>query len=210
MSLKDQLNQCSVDFESKQPDMAKVFCQFINELEDSGLIYNILKEGDAVPDFTLVNISGDEVSLEQLLAKQKLIITFYRGGWCPYCSLELQAWQGVYSQLIEKDTELVAISPEKPESSSMSGSQKNLSFETLYDKGNSLARKFGLVFEVKPNVTKLYESLGIDLVALNGDQNHELPIPATYIIGRDKKILDAFIDVDYRNRKDPEEILELL
>jgi peroxiredoxin len=150
MSLKDQLNQCSVDFESKQPDMAKVFCQFINELEDSGLIYDILKEGDAVPDFTLANISGDEVSLEQLLTKQKLIITFYRGGWCPYCNLELLAWQGVYDKLLEKNTEFVAISPEKAESMSLSGLSKDLTFETLYDKDNVVARKLGLVFEVNP------------------------------------------------------------
>ena len=114
MSLKDQLDQCSVDFESKQPDMAKVFCRFISELEDSGMINNVLKESDVIPDFTLSNIDGKEVSLKQLLQKEKLIITFYRGGWCPYCSLELQAWQSVYEQLIEKNTELVAIPRKNP------------------------------------------------------------------------------------------------
>lgn len=210
MSLSEQLEQCSVNFEEEHPNEAKIFCEFINELEDCGMIENVLKEGDTAPDFILVNIKGEQVSLKQLLTKQKLIITFYRGGWCPYCSMELQAWEGVYEELIEKNTKLVAISPEKPESASMTMADMNLSFETLYDAHNELARKFGLVFKVKLNVTKLYESLGIDLVSLSGDESRELPIPATYIVDKDKKILDVFVDVDYRNRKDPEEILELL
>ena len=150
MSLKDQLNQCTVDFENNHPDKAKVFCEFINELADSGMINNILKEGDAVPDFTLSNIDGKNISLDRLLTKQKLIITFYRGGWCPYCNLELLAWQGVYDKLLEKNTEFVAISPEKAESMSLSGLSKDLTFETLYDKDNVVARKLGLVFEVNP------------------------------------------------------------
>ena len=210
MSLKQQLEQCSIDFAKEFPEQDRIFSQFIDELRDSGILDKVLKEGDTIPDFALPDIHGNIITLDSLLDAEKLIINFYRGGWCPYCSIELQIWESVYIELIRENINLVAISPEKAEVSSMAGSNNNLSFETLSDFDNEVARQFGLVFKLDSHVSQLYESFGIDLVAINGNKSDELPIPATYIIGRDRKIIDAYLDVDYRKRKDPEEILKIL
>ncbi len=210
MSLKQQLEQCSVDFAKEFPEQDRIFCQFIDKLCDSGILDKVLKEGDTIPDFALPDIHGNIITLDSLLDAEKLIINFYRGGWCPYCSLELQMWESVYTELIRKNVNIVAISPEKAEISSMAGRNSNLSFEVLSDFDNEVARQFGLVFKLDSQVSDLYESFGIDLVSVNGNDSGELPIPATYIVGRDWKIIDAYIDVDYRKRKDPEEILQIL
>jgi peroxiredoxin len=210
MSLKQQLEQCSIDFTKEFPEQDRIFCRFIDELRDSGILEKVLKEGDTIPDFALPDIHGNIITLDSLLDAEKLIINFYRGGWCPYCSLELQMWESVYTELIRKNVNLVAISPEKAELSSMASRNSNLSFEVLSDFDNEVARQFGLVFKLDSQVSDLYESFGIDLVSVNGNDSGELPIPATYIVGRDRKIIDAYIDVDYRKRKDPEEILQIL
>lgn len=210
MALKQQLEQCSIDFTQKQPEMAKIFCEFTEQLRESKILDAVLREGDYSPDFALPNINEQVVKMDDLFQDGKLVVIFYRGGWCPYCSLELQAWQGLYGDFRAKKVNIVAISPEKAEVSSMSNSNNNLSFEVLSDQGNEVARKFGLVFRLTGGMIDLYAKLGIDLVSVNGDNSGELPIPATYVIGKDRKILDAYIDVDYRVRKDPQEILDVI
>ena len=210
MSLEEKLKKISQQIRSGSPLASQVVENFIRTLSDSNIVQYVLKAGDKIPDFCLENIHGEMVSIQDILENESAVITFYRGGWCPYCSVEMQAWQDVYEQIKKKSYELIAISPEKAEFSSTRGSTMNLDFVVLSDPGNNVARLFGLVFKLSIEMKDFLDNFGVDLVTLNGYTSPELPIPATYVVNQDRIIEYAFFDVDYRIRKDPEEILKLL
>jgi peroxiredoxin len=140
-----------------------------------------------------------------------VIVTFYRGGWCPYCNLELKAFQDMLPQIKAAGASLVAISPEKPDES-LSTAQKNaLSFEVLSDVGQKAGRAFGLVYEFTDELKTAYEGFGLDIPSRNGAPGDwALPVAATYVIGSDGVITYAYTDTDYRDRADPLDVLEAL
>jgi peroxiredoxin len=105
---------------------------------------------------------------------------------------------------------LVAISPETPDNSLSTTEKHSLTFEVLSDLGNRVAREFGIVFQLPIELRPIYAGFGIDIIKANNDDTFELPIPATYIIGTDRKIRKAFVDADYTKRLDPEEIIAVL
>jgi len=105
---------------------------------------------------------------------------------------------------------LVAVSPETPDNALSTAEKNELAFEVLSDVGNGVARQFGIVFQLPLDLRPTYAGFGIDLSKANGDDTFELPIPATYVIGTDQKILKAFVDADYTKRLDPEEIIDVL
>ena len=170
-----------------------------------------LKEGDQVPDFTLVNAVGDQVSLKELLTKGKVVLTFYRGTWCPYCSLQLVQYQQVLDEILSLGAKLVAISPQTPDESMNIKEKNELKFEVLSDVGNLVARQYTTVFRNGDVPVNTMTELGFDFDAHYGDDSREIPVPAVFIIDTDKKVLFAkTIGGDYRNRVEAQEILDAL
>ena len=136
-----------------------------------------------------------------------LVITFYRGGWCPYCNLELNAFQQMIPDFEVAGAKLLAISPEVPDHSLTTQEKHDLSFDILYDKGNEISKEFGLVFTLPQEIRSIYDKFGIDVVDHNGDETFEVPMPATYIVNQSGEIVYHFVDADYTKRSEPADVL---
>ncbi|GAC1530514.1 MAG: peroxiredoxin-like family protein [Acidimicrobiales bacterium] len=166
--------------------------------------------GDSAPDFTLPDANGDKVNLTHLLEAGPVVLAFYRGGWCPYCSTELRALQATLPELRELGATLVAISPQIPDSSLSTAEKLELAFPVLSDVGNTVARSFGLVFSLPESLRALYTGFGLDLPAANGDDSFDLPVPATYVIDRDGSVAWRFANADYTRRAEPSDVLDAI
>lgn len=179
-------------------------------LADSGILERCLKVGAVLPEFSLGNANGKQVSSRELLSQGPLVICFYRGGWCPYCNLELRAYQALLPAIEAAGARLVAISPNMPDHSLNTIEKNSLGFEVLSDPGNVFARACGLVFTLDERLLPLYAQLGLDIPAFNGDDSYELPLPATYVVDQSGSIQLAFTDTDYSKRLEPESVISLL
>ena len=211
MNLTQELNEFKAKFKASQPEEIKsVMATATTDLIESKLAENSLGKGDTIPNFSLPNAVGEEVSLDSLLAKGAVVISFYRGGWCPYCNMELRALQQALPEIKDKGATLVAISPETPDSSLSTKEKNELSFEVLSDRNNQLAKKLGLVFTLPESLRPIYNNFGIDIPAYNGDSSFELPLPATYVVATDGTVIYSFADADYTTRLDPKEIITAL
>ena len=180
-----------------------------NSLKEAKLSENAVKKGDLFPDFNLVNINNKCVKISDF-KYEYLVISFYRGGWCPYCNMELKALQSILPELKKLNTELIAISPEKPDNSLTTTEKNELSFTVLSDVDNKYAKLLGLVFQMPEDLRKLYHSFDIYVDMHNGNKDYELPMPATYIINKQKEVVYNFIPEDYTERLDPEKILRII
>ena len=181
------------------------------ELIASGAADKALKVGDKAPAFTLKDADGVDVSSTDLLARGPLVVTFYRGVWCPYCNMDLQAIEAALPGLKALGAQLVAISPQTAPNSRRSQRENKLSFPILADPGNAIADAFRLRFELPDYLKDLYKSaFKNDLKVVNGDPSWTLPMPARYVIGQDGIILYAEVNPDYTIRPDPEDLLPVL
>ncbi|MEM7760977.1 MAG: peroxiredoxin-like family protein [Cyanobacteria bacterium P01_A01_bin.40] len=211
MNLTQELNEYKAKFKTSQPEEIKaVMAQATTDLINTQLAENSLRVGDKIPNFTLPNAVGEEVTLESLLNQGALVISFYRGGWCPYCNLELRALQQALPEIEAQGATLVAISPETPDNSLSTKEKNELSFEVLSDRGNVLAKQLGLVFTLPETLRPIYNNFGIDIPAYNGDTTFELPLPATYVVAADGKVIYRFANADYTARPEPKAIIEAL
>jgi len=182
-----------------------------NELVRSGARSESLMEGDQIEDFILMDAHGSPVRLQQLLSEGPVVVVFYRGGWCPYCNIELRGLQRVLPQIRKLGASLVAISPQLPDNSLSTEENNSLEFPVLSDVGNTVARRFGIVFTLPDDLLETYEVFQHGLRKLNGEDGaRELPIPATFVLDRNGVIQLAYVDEDYTRRLDPELILDKL
>lgn len=179
-------------------------------LRASGIERNALQCGAIAPSVTLPDALGRQVSLPALWAKGPLIVVFYRGGWCPYCNLELREWQRLLPEVAARGGTLVAVSPQTPDNSLSTVEKNELAFTVLSDSKLDAARGFGVLFDMPAELVALYQGVGHDLPVQNGNGLWALPVPATYVIGTDGVIRYANIDVDYRNRAEPADVLAAL
>ncbi len=179
-------------------------------LEASGLADGSLAVGAVAPDFVLPDATGGKVALSSLLAKGPVVLAFYRGGWCPYCSLELRTLQARLADITAADAALVAVSPQTPDNSMSTAEKLELAFPVLSDVGNVVARAYGLVFTLPEDLRQVYAGFGLDIPAANGDSTFELPVPATYVIGTDGKVAWRFADADYTKRAEPDDVIAAL
>jgi peroxiredoxin len=211
MNLTQELNQFKAEFVAKLPESVKAeMKQATIDLINTKIAEQSLSRGQKVPHFSLPNAVGKEITLDSLLARGILVIAFYRGSWCPYCNLELRALQQALPEIEARGASLVAISPETPDSSLATQEKNELSFEVLSDRGNLLAKQFGLVFTLPEALRPIYANFGIDIPAHNGDATFELPLPATYIVATDGTIDYSFAHGDYTQRLNPAEIIKQL
>jgi len=211
MTLTQEINTLRQQIQAKIPEDTKaVMDKAMEDLVNSGLADQSLKVGNKAPNFRLPNAVGKTVELQDLLSRNPVVISFYRGGWCPYCNLELRSLQQSLPEIKELGATLVAISPQTPDNSLSTVEKNDLEFEVLSDVGNQVAKEFGLVFVLPEELRPIYQDFGIDLPAHNGEDTFELPIPATYVIAQDGTIIHAFVDADYTKRLDPAEIIAAL
>ena len=166
--------------------------------------------GAEAPDFALPTADGGTLRLGEALAEGPVVLTFYRGVWCPYCNQSLRQFQEALPLIEAAGARLVAVSPQTPEGSTEMEQAQSLTFPVLSDVGNVVSRDYGLVFEVSEEVRERYRASGIDLPAINGADAWELPVPATYVIDRDGTVRYAFIEADYTQRASPRAVVEAL
>ncbi len=210
MTLHQQLADKTSEFSAMVPQETQaVMAEASEALENSDIINQALSAGDSLPTFSLPNATGNSVDIQTLLAQGPVVISFYRGGWCPYCNLELRALQQALPD-IQQQGALVAISPQTPDNSLSTAEKGELTFEVLSDVGNVVARQFGLVFQLPDALRPVYESFGVDLPAHNGDETFELPLAATYVVAPTGKIAHAFVNTDYKQRMEPSAIVAAL
>ncbi len=175
----------------------------IGQLINSGAAENALKEGAQVPDFALSDARGTAVRLSHLLTQGPVIMTFYRGQWCPYCHLALRAYQQALSHMQARGASLVAISPQTPDHSRAMAEKLELTFALLSDMGNQVARQFGLVFTIDEAVRGAHKQVCADLPAFNGDNSWELPMAGTFLVDQSGTVRLAFVHPDFTRRLDP-------
>jgi peroxiredoxin len=216
MSLQATLDAFKADFESGQPPyrMAPADIETMHratrDLIASGAASRAKKVGDKAPAFALKDADGNLVSSTELLKKGPLVVSFYRGVWCPYCNMELQALQAAKPEFDKRGASLVAISPQTAPNSRKSVRQNQLSFPILSDVKGEVAASFGLRFGLPDYLVELYKRLKNDLPSLNDDPSWTLPMPARYVIGQDGTILYSEVNPDYTRRPEPEDMIPAL
>jgi peroxiredoxin len=211
MSLAQQLEELTAKLRSLVPaERLATIDRAVEELKTSGLEARALKVGDKAPSFELPDGDGMIWRSAALLGNGPLVIVFYRGRWCAYCNAQLAALQQIHAQIASTRASLVAVSPQTQKHSYMTRDMHHLRFPVLSDSGNQVARQFGLVYRLSPELQAMYESIMTKLPGYNGDQSWELPLAATYIVRRDGTISFAGVDTDWRQRAEPEEILGTL
>jgi len=176
------------------------------QLVASGIADKSLKTGDTAPDFTLPDAYGKPVSLAALLAHGPVVLTFYRGDWCPFCNLTLRAYQKILPEINSLHATLVAISPQNPDNTLLTVEHKELTYPVLSDLGNRVARMYRLVWSIPED----QRSSSVNLPQYNGDDAWELPMPGTFVIAPDGMIKLASVDADWTHRLEPQVIVETL
>jgi peroxiredoxin len=210
-SLQDQLDEItSTTRELVRAERLAVSEHAIEALFSTGIEDHILPVGAIAPEFALKDASGHLVRSEDLLAIGPLVIKFFRGRWCPYCTTELEAWRDLYEQLRQLDALIVAISPQTGRQNDFLVDQHGLPFPVLTDPGCVLAEKFGLAYTVPDDLRYYYYSVMIDVPSINGESSWRLPLPATYVIAKDRRVLFAEAHADFRVRPEPGEALDAL
>ena len=212
MSLKDALQkQMAATVERIPQETLAVMTGATEELVASGIAERSAGEGSAAPAFSLPDAHGEPVASDSLWDEGPVVLSFYRGGWCPYCNIELRALQQRLPEIEALGARLVAITPETPDNALSTQEKNEIAFDVLSDSGNRVASAFGLSFRLPDEVNDIYKNqFGIDLEASNGDASQTLAVPATFVIGKGGKVLKAFVDADYTRRAEPDEVIAAL
>ena len=211
-SLSEQLEARSAESAKKVPaEVREEFAKGIKAVDESGIVDHAKKVGDKAPDFTLKDAMGENVRLSKLLESDPVILTWYRGGWCPYCNIALNAMQQELPEFGKAGAQLVALTPELPDKALDTAQKNHLEFQVLTDLNHKVAREYGIVFKLTPKVRELYKEF-FDLTEYNGRDagDDSLPLAATYVIGTDGVIKWAYLNADYRKRAEPADIVKFL
>ncbi len=192
-------------------DALQVFDKDAKSLQEKHQSILKLSKGDKAPDFALSNAIGDTIKLSDLLENGKVVLTFYRGTWCPYCNLQLNQYQQALSEIKNANAQLVAISPQTPDESLNIKEKNELQFEVLSDNGNIVARQYTTVFKNGDEPINTMTALGFDFDSHYSDDSREIPVPTVFIIEQDRTISFAkTAGGDYRNRVEVSEIINSL
>lgn len=210
-TLAAELDAFFSDFNERVPaDIRAVMMKADADLLASGAEDRALKAGTRAPDFALPAIDGTIVRLSEQLAHGPVVVTFYRGGWCPYCNLELRAYQRLYAEFAAAGAGVIAISPQTMTASADTAQKNSLSFPVLADARAQAAKAFGLAFELPAELKALYAKFGHTLPVINGAEEWVLPLPGTFVIAPSGDIILATAGVNYRKRLEPAEALAAL
>src|SRR5277367_2769182 len=192
-------------------EVVAVFDRNIADLLDQGIPTDSIKAGDVLEPFTLADATGTPVSLNEIVESGPAVIVFYRGGWCPYCSLALRTYQQeLLPQLGAFNARLVAISPQTPDQSLSTAEKAGLKFTVLSDPGSRLARRIGITFQQADEVLDAQRRLGLDLASVNAEASTELPMPTVLIVDPDRTVRFVDVQPDYTARTEVADILKAL
>ena len=191
-------------------DASDVITREVGEVERAGTAPG-LSVGDEAPDFDLPDATGGRVRLSDLLRAGPVVLSFYRGEWCPYCNLALRTWQQKLAELTAAGGQLVAITPQRPTNALSLTEKQALAFPVLSDEAQQVIGAYKLRFDLPPGLKDLYgNAFGLDLTEQNADGTWSLPVPGTFVIDRDRRIRFAWASADYRVRAEPDDVIEVL
>lgn len=209
MSLQSEFDAFKAQWtERVGADTAKMMSEDI--ASQAPMVAKALKSGHVFPSLGLSDHRGKLLDIAGAAQSQPIVVTFYRGGWCPYCNLELRAYQKLLPEIQGLGARLIAVSPEAPDSTLSTTEKNELSFTVLSDVNGALADALGIRFELSEPVKAYFKKAGHDLPTRNGDGRWSLPIPATYVVARGGRIVLAHVDPDYRARLEPQAVLDAL
>lgn len=192
-------------------DVLKIVNVGIKALTESDIVANAVKVGDKAPEFSLSNHKGDTVTLSKVLETGPVVLTWYRGAWCPFCNMQLRNLQRLLPEFNSYGANLLALSPEKPDGSLSVKEKNDLEFEVLSDFDNVVAKKYGIVFKLSEELSHHYKAtFGIDLESYNGTLSDELPLAATYLIDQQGVVRYACLSTDHTKRAEPSDIINVL
>ncbi|MFH5183393.1 peroxiredoxin-like family protein [Paenibacillus sp. TAB 01] len=210
LNLTDQLAAAAQAFQANTPMEAQVkFGQMIEQLQQTGKASG-MKVGDKAPDFKLPNARSNEVILYDELGKGPVILVFYRGGWCPFCNMQLKAYQKVLPDIQALGAQLIAISPQKPDHSLSQQEKEELEFQVLTDLDGSVSSEYNLLFDVPQGAREVMEGFGLDLAEYNHASKWILPVPAVFMIDESSIIRSSYVNPNFMQRQSPEEIIREL
>ena len=211
MSLTEKLAEMVLGSATRiPPEVRDIMMKATSDLAATGIVGAALATGGKAPDFTLRSANGNMVSLSGSLARGPVVLVFYRGAWCPYCNVELRAYQEAMARINDLGATLVAVSPQTPDNSQSSKEKNELTFDVLSDAGFAVSDAYGLTFELPDSLVEVYKKFGISLAESNGTNDWRLPIAATFVIAQDGTVILDSVDVDYKVRLDPEEVIACL
>lgn len=209
----DELNGIFVGSKDRiAEDTLSTMLRVTEKLKNENIRANALKVGDTISFFKLPDANLKEFDIKKALEeKDFVVLNFYRGNWCPYCNLELRAYQQILPELNKLNAKLVAISPQTPDESLSTKEKDELEYEVLSDKDNRVSKEFGLTFKLPKELQTIYkEELGIDLEKSNANSEFELPMPAVYVIDKNGKVLLSYANEDYTKRLDPQKVIDTI
>ena len=197
---KLRANSCE---ELPTPELA-ILTRTVARLRRDGMTHSCLQSGETVPDFSFIDAQDSSDSFYSLLERGPVVINFFRGFWCSYCRTELEAYSKVQRELEELGCFYLAISPQKIASDSETPSN----YQVIFDKDNQISRQFGIVYSLEKDEIELFNSWGLRIDEVNESGKWELPLPATFIVRQDRTIGYEFVDVDFRARCCPDDLIE--
>jgi peroxiredoxin len=211
MSLNQALEAAKQQFIAHSPaDVQAEMFRSIRELQESGVQYG-LQAGQKAKDFTLKNAMGDSVHLYDELAKGPVVLTFYRGGWCPYCNMQLRAYQEVLPEIEALGARLIAVSPQSPDNTLSHQEKSELQFQVLSDTNGLIAAIYNILYDVPPYIQEIMANqFKLNLAEYNATERWILPIPSTFMIDETGIIRSAHVNPDFMKRPEPEDILDEL
>ncbi|MDF3811904.1 peroxiredoxin-like family protein [Rhodopseudomonas sp. BAL398] len=212
MPLQGKLDAFKFEFDNNlaPPAAVEALHRSTDELIASGAQSRALKVGDVAPEFTLPDPDGNPVASKVVLANGPLVVTFYRGAWCPFCNFDLSALEEARSEIELRGATLVAISQQTAPNSRKSQRQNGLGFPILGDHGGEIAAQFGVRWTLPGYLREVQKALGADLAQFNGEDSWTLPMPARYVIAQDGTIVYAEVNADYTRRPEPSAIFPVL
>lgn len=211
MNLKEELVAFAQQMSENAPqEVLETMGAEIGKLAESGIMNTALKIGDKAPAFELKNSEGDTVSLNTLTEKGAVVISFNRGNWCPFCNIEFKHLQNTVNEIKNAGANLVVISPQLQEKSKELIDQNRLDYPILFDKGNEVSKKFGIVFTLAESLRPIHKAFEMDIPAHNGDESFTLPVPATFVINRNSEIVFASVNPNWMERTEAHEYLSVL
>lgn len=211
MTLTAQVKQMRNATLTRMPQsIVQTFKEGIEEIRTNQLKENALQKGDIIPDFSLTDIQGNTVNLKDLHQSEFLILNFYRGGWCPYCNMELREYERLKSDFSKTGANIVAISAEVTELANQTTQKNTISFPILTDVDAQFMKAIGIVFQLNEATKKDYTGFGMDFTRIHGNDNDELPVPAVYVIDKNMEIVFVHFEEDYMTRIEPAAVLDAI
>ena len=208
-TLTDQLKAASEGGKKQMPvEVQATMAKALQSLRESGIEGKALHRGETMPDFELPGVDGKPVSSKALRKKGPLVITFYRGAWCPFCNMQLHDLQKHMGEFKAAGATLIAISPQLPDGSLSMTQKQSLQFHVLSDAGNKTAKAFGVSYTMTPELVQVYKGFGLDLSKINGSPDWELPLAASYVVDKAGKVAYAYVDVDYTKRAETLDLID--